>query len=126
MSFEWTPQNITALIALWDEGLPTSEIGRRLGITKNAVIGKVHRLGLKKRGSPIKERPEAEKPKIDESLVTLAKLRPGMCSWPIGEPGDPDFHFCGEKVHEDKPYCKAHCADAYIRITKDGRKVRAA
>jgi len=126
MAFEWTPQHIASLIALWDEGLPTSEIGRRLGITKNAVIGKVHRLGLKKRGSPIKERPEAEKPKVDESLVTLAKLRPGMCAWPIGEPGTEGFHFCGEEVREGKPYCSTHCQMAYIRITKDGRKVRAA
>ncbi len=123
MTHEWTPQRVNALIALWDEGLPTSEIGRRLDITKNAVIGKVHRLGLAKRGSPIKEKPQAE---IDEHLVTLAKLRPGMCSWPIGEPDSPDFHFCGEKAVEGKPYCKVHCAKAYIRITKDGRKVAAA
>lgn len=120
---EWTPQRINALIALWDEGLPTSEIGRRLGITKNAVIGKVHRLGLSKRGSPIKERP---KKVVDENQVTLAKLRPGMCSWPIGEPGDESFHFCGEEVMEGKPYCQGHCAKAYIKITKDGRKVAAA
>jgi len=121
--FEWTPQTVNALIALWDEGLPTSEIGRRLGITKNAVIGKVHRLGLSKRGSPIKEKPKEE---IDENLVTLAKLRPGMCSWPVGEPGDPEFHFCGESAVEGKPYCRSHCAKAYIKITKDGRKVAAA
>ena len=94
-TYEWTPQRVNALIALWDEGLPTSEIGRRLGITKNAVIGKVHRLGLAKRGSPIKERPD--QPQVNENLVTMAK-----------------------------PYCRSHCAKAYIRITKDGRKVAAA
>jgi GcrA cell cycle regulator len=121
---EWTPQRVNALIALWDEGLPTSEIGRRLGITKNAVIGKVHRLGLAKRGSPIKERPD--KPEISENLVTMAKLRTGMCSWPVGEPNDPDFHFCGEEAVDGKPYCRDHCAKAYIKITKDGRKVAAA
>ena len=121
--YEWTPQRVNALIALWDEGLPTSEIGRRLGITKNAVIGKVHRLGLAKRGSPIKEKPKAE---VDENLVTLAKLRPGMCSWPVGEPGDAEFHFCGEHAVDGKPYCRDHCAKAYIKITKDGRKVAAA
>ena len=52
---EWTPERIKILIALWEEGLPTSEIGRRLGVTKNAVVGKVHRLGLKKRQSPIRQ-----------------------------------------------------------------------
>jgi GcrA cell cycle regulator len=53
MTSEWTPERTTALMTFWDEGLPTAEIGRRLGITKNAVVGKVHRLGLPKRGSPI-------------------------------------------------------------------------
>ncbi|MAN81484.1 MAG: global cell cycle regulator GcrA-like protein, partial [Magnetovibrio sp.] len=105
-TYEWTPQRVNALIALWDEGLPTSEIGRRLGITKNAVIGKVHRLGLAKRGSPIKERPD--QPQVSENLVTMAKLRPGMCSWPVGEPNEADFHFCGEESLDGKPYCREH------------------
>ncbi len=52
---EWTPERIKVLMGLWEEGLPTSEIGRRLGVTKNAVVGKVHRLGLKKRQSPIRK-----------------------------------------------------------------------
>jgi len=50
---EWTPERTNALIALWDEGHSTAEIGRRLGVTKNSVVGKVHRLRLPKRGSPI-------------------------------------------------------------------------
>lgn len=54
MAVDWTPERINTLIALWEEGLPTSEIGRRLDVTKNAVVGKVHRLGLPKRNSPIK------------------------------------------------------------------------
>ena len=57
MTIEWTPERTNALMALWDEGHSTAEIGRRLGVTKNSVVGKVHRLGLPKRGSPIhKER----------------------------------------------------------------------
>lgn len=54
-TIEWTPERTNALMALWDEGLSTAEIGRRLGVTKNAVVGKVHRLGLPKRGSPINQ-----------------------------------------------------------------------
>ena len=53
ISMEWTPERTNALIALWDEGHSTAEIGRRLGVTKNSVVGKVHRLRLPKRGSPI-------------------------------------------------------------------------
>ena len=52
---DWTPERIAALIALWNEDLSTSEIGRRLDFTKNAVIGKVHRLGLPKRRPSAKD-----------------------------------------------------------------------
>ena len=50
MSEEWTPARVSALIALWNDGISTSIIGERLGVTKNAVVGKVHRIGLPKRG----------------------------------------------------------------------------
>ena len=88
MTFEWTPDHIKTLIALWNEGHTTSEIGSRMGITKNAVVGKVHRLGLPKRGSPIKPKPEKK-----SNVVSMAQLRPGMCVWPTGDPATDDFHF---------------------------------
>ena len=50
---DWTTDAIARLRTLWAEGHPTAEIGRRMGMTKNAVIGKVHRLQLPKRPSPI-------------------------------------------------------------------------
>jgi len=53
-SFDWNDKTITRLRELWDEGHPTAEIGRRLGITKNAVVGKAHRLELPGRPSPIR------------------------------------------------------------------------
>ncbi len=59
---EWTEEVIGSLRAFWSEGLPTAEIGRRLGLSKNAVIGKAHRLDLPARPSPIRrpaERPAA-------------------------------------------------------------------
>ncbi len=120
MSGEWTPERTAALIALWGEDLSTSEIGRRLGITKNAVIGKVHRLGLpQRRPSP--------KPREEDVVhyLRLDGLSHGMCSWPIGEPGDPQFHFCGEPAVEGKPYCRKHCAVAYIKI-REAKKGSAA
>ncbi len=49
----WTPERIADLEKLWAEGLSTAEIGRRMGITKNAVVGKAHRLALPGRQSPI-------------------------------------------------------------------------
>ena len=52
--FDWTTDAIARLRVLWDEGLSTAEIGRRLGVTKNAVVGKVHRLCLTARPSPIR------------------------------------------------------------------------
>ncbi len=51
---DWTDATIAALRSLWDEGLPTAEIGRRLGVSKNAVVGKSHRLNLPARPSPIR------------------------------------------------------------------------
>ncbi len=51
---EWNEDQIVRLRSLWDEGMSTSEIGRRLGISKNAVVGKAHRLSLPSRPSPIR------------------------------------------------------------------------
>lgn len=115
MNNDWTPERTAALMALWSEDLTTAEIGRRLGVTKNAVIGKVHRLGLpQRRPSP--------KPKIEIlDVLRLDRLRPGMCSWPIGEPQDPNFHFCGEEAVPGKPYCAHHCAVAYVKVRERGQ-----
>lgn len=142
---EWTPDRIKVLIALWEEGLPTSEIGRRLGVTKNAVVGKVHRLGLKKRQSPIRQSAtpstQPKKPKKAAAVaatpsapvsspvkmptgevVRLEELTAAMCCWPEGEPGTPEFHFCGKSAVQDKPYCEEHCARAYVKVSKDKKK----
>jgi hypothetical protein len=53
----WTDDLMAALRDLWDQGIPTAEIGRRIGASNNAVIGKAHRLDLPARPSPIKRRP---------------------------------------------------------------------
>lgn len=110
---DWTSERIAALIALWNEGLTTSEIGVRLGITKNAVIGKVHRLGLPQRRPTQKDEPELA------DVIRLDRLSGDMCSWPVGNPGDRNFHFCGEPSATGKPYCAKHCAVAYVRSTRD-------
>ncbi|WRH87295.1 GcrA family cell cycle regulator [Nguyenibacter sp. L1] len=58
MAMEWTEETIARLRELWQQGLSTAEIGRQLAVTKNAVVGKAHRLGLQSRPSPIR-RPAA-------------------------------------------------------------------
>jgi len=131
MNIEWTPDRVKTLMALWSEGISTLEIGRRLGVTKNAVVGKVHRLGLPKRQSPISATPRAPREPLPEPVrlsappmpigkaISMEKLTHGMCSWPEGEPGTDNFHFCGLPSVDGKPYCSAHCQRAYVRVSKD-------
>ncbi len=124
MSVEWIPSRVSALIALWDEGIPASEIGRRLNVTKNAIVGKVHRLGLPKRQSPILKKPEEFPGKT--AVIGMKNLRFGMCSWPEGDPSTDNFSFCGHPAVPEKPYCAEHCAKAYITTSKNRKASKAA
>ena len=45
--------------------------------------------------------------------TSLLDLNDRICKWPIGHPGEPDFHFCGDKVNPGFPYCVEHCGHAY-------------
>jgi GcrA cell cycle regulator len=149
----WNDERIAELKKLWDEGLSASAIGERLGISKNAVVGKAHRLKLPSRPSPIKRgSSSSSKPRRARKVATaprrsaaLARAdtvrhespatrsprsepsrRPPMsrsyrgadsgqgCLWPIGDPGTPEFHFCGADREEGRPYCSEHVARAYI------------
>lgn len=82
---EWTDEIIAQLKELWGEGLSTAEIGRRLSITKNAVVGKAHRLGLPPRPSPIRRdgKPKttatekAEKPATPTAEAAPQQSAPG-------------------------------------------------
>jgi GcrA cell cycle regulator len=149
---EWTDERISELTKLWNEGLSTAEIGKMLGISKNAVVGKAHRLRLAARPSPIRRlvmrpsaprMPRATRPAAIPSLpatvamvapakppagvvapqpvprprieVPAAQLSNQRCMWPVGHPGDGDFHFCGDRALIGKPYCAAHCAVAYVK-----------
>ena len=80
---DWTDDVISRLKALWAEGLSTAEIGRRLGVSKNAVVGKAHRLSLDARPSPIRRSVPGEAPKraavkrvIGPTLPTMAVVAP--------------------------------------------------
>lgn len=220
----WTDERIDTLRNLWEKGLTASQIAESLGgVSRNAVIGKAHRLGLKARPSPVKAaddgatarpaktatkpaparapatRPVAAKPapSIDRAPARVATERPAatnrpvaaasptpqppvaapampvgvppkddaprmvsigpggfirqgpgdqqapippapprrrvpakpspeiadktslldlnerICRWPMGHPGEPDFHFCGAAVNPGYPYCVEHCGRAF-------------
>lgn len=137
----WTDEQVEELKRLWDKGLTTGEIGKALGVSKNAVVGKAHRLGLNSRPSPIRRSDDdnttvrtvaplqdEEKKKETKSqasakktaekekkkLFTVNDLTSSSCRWPIGDPKDEDFHFCGKEALPDKPYCAEHAAIAYV------------
>jgi GcrA cell cycle regulator len=193
----WTDERIEQLKALWSKGMTASQIADELGaVSRNAVIGKAHRLGLQSRPSPVKpnepapakgkpetpepaaaeappapprpqpqpqpavqaapaaaaapvERPAAPEPRVvsvgpggflrqgpgdqqppippapPRRLVpakpsadvadktSLLDLNEKICKWPIGHPGEPDFHFCGRTANPGFPYCVEHCGVAY-------------
>ena len=146
----WTDERVELLKKLWQDGLSASQIAAELGgVTRNAVIGKVHRLGLSGRGQPtssIKRQrrthptgirrsrqmvtignlalkpdalPEADLQPRRNVVVPIARkltifqLTEHTCKWPIGDPGQEDFHFCGHNSLENLPYCEYHAGVAY-------------
>ena len=144
----WDDDNVARLRDLWDQGLPTAQIGKLLDFTKNAVVGKAHRIGLERRPSPIRRtavKPDRKKarspivPKLhfdsqpaqqkeiihnnnmfipSSKNLFVTKLKRG-CEWPEGHPGDAGFHFCGKERFDEKPYCLKHCAVAYVIPEKE-------
>ena len=147
----WTDERVELLKKLWQEGLSASQIAGELGgVTRNAVIGKVHRLGLSGRGqptAPIKRHRHAHAPAVRrprtmsvgnlalqtniEALaepaylpkrsvvvpipkrLSILALTEHTCKWPIGDPGNDDFHFCGHDSLDGVPYCEYHAGVAY-------------
>lgn len=117
----WTNDKIKQLKKLWLKGKSAVEIAKELGISKNSVIGKVHRLELPARPSPIKKKEERPVVRsVSNAKVTgkcrLIDLKNNTCRWPIGEPADKDFHFCGKQTATGKPYCPEHCKEAYTSL----------
>src|ERR671912_427439 len=193
----WTEERIERLKSMWAEGATASQIADELGgVSRNAVIGKAHRLGLEQRPSPVKAVEEKEKAKPAKAAAkpapaaampapaepadtpianpftgpapapprlgpnggemqyrsigpggfirqgpgdqqapippapprrlvpakpspevadktSLLDLNDRICKWPMGHPGEADFHFCGDKVNPGFPYCVDHCGRAY-------------
>lgn len=163
----WTEERVDILKKLWAEGHSASQIAKELGgVTRNAVIGKVHRLGLSGRATPsrpVKRPPRLARPKPrvmpdgtvktpeprvaasptvaraareDRAMIealaplelkngekaTVLNLSASMCKWPIGDPADPNFAFCGRKADCGSPYCAEHSRIAFQPARKRERK----
>ena len=152
----WTDDRVELLKKLWADGLSASQIANQLGgVTRNAVIGKVHRLGLSGRATTSRvkssrarrrpSRPRGEgrknfptfgntalKPYYDaeaeadalpqlveeidipeEQRRTILTLNETTCRWPVGDPAEDEFYFCGGASEVGQPYCEHHARVAY-------------
>lgn len=147
----WTDERVDRLKKLWTEGLSASQIAKELGgVTRNAVIGKVHRLGLSGRATPSRPprravKPHRPRPAIRPSIRPVMRAQPAppppveaerlpsgefatvltlsehICKWPIGDPDQQGFRFCGRRTKPSAPYCDAHARMAY-QPTKKRRR----
>lgn len=117
--YQWSRESVAALIDLWNEGISATEIARKLGASKNAILGKVHRLGLPKRKSPIKIKPVlAPEPGPG---IPLIEVNDKKCRWPLGGREERATRFCGDQVSFGKPFCPKHCGLAYTKkVPADG------
>ena len=136
----WNDEKVAKLKELWGKGNTASQIAEIIGgITRNAVIGKAHRLNL---SAKIKTRSTASnqnlksnnlEPKINsikgrrsrfkslliekdfepENPKQLEELNDDLCKWPIGHPDEKSFYFCGRTSLKDFSYCKLHLLYAY-------------
>ena len=128
-NFVWDEDKLNKLKKLWDEGLPITKIGNEIGVSRNAIAGKAHRMGLPKRNSPISKSGDPRKNKVvnvenSKQLPLKILLREvewsrNRCCWPIGDPKLPGFYFCGTSIVPGRPYCEEHSNLAYTN-TREG------
>ena len=136
----WNEEKICKLKELWGKGSTASQIAEIIGgISRNAVIGKAHRLNLSakiktrstssgqnfkndKAGNDSKQK-QGRKSKFQSLIIEkdfepenpkkLEELDEGSCKWPVGHPEEKSFYFCGRSSLKDFSYCKLHLLYAY-------------
>ncbi len=136
----WTEEKVSKLKELWGKGNTASQIAEIIGgISRNAVIGKAHRLNL---SAKIKTRTATSNKNFETTLEEnnnkykrgrkskfksliidkdfeaenpkqLEELDENSCKWPIGHPDEKNFYFCGRSSLKDFSYCKLHLLYAY-------------
>lgn len=134
----WTPDKIEKLKKLWGSGISASQIANKLGeVSRNAVIGKAHRLNLSAKITKTKKKNSVnhsvqknneqiksfrrtkfkslviEKDFEPENPKQLEDLDDRSCKWPIGHPNESNFYFCGRTSLKDFSYCKLHLLYAF-------------
>ena len=135
----WTPEKVEKLKELWGKGSTANEIAQILGgVTRNAVIGKAHRLNLSGKIQTKKNPSTATNNSDNENKITRKNLRrvkfksliidkdfepenpkqleeldENSCKWPIGHPNEDNFYFCGRTSLKDFSYCKLHLLYAF-------------
>jgi GcrA cell cycle regulator len=140
-SATWTTERVEQLKSCISAGLSCSRIAAEIGVTRNAVIGKMNRLGLSRPKLVVARAPERKRdawrprtltqhqilmdlpaePRSPAEVIpihgghgcSLLDLSPGKCRWPINEPGSENFCFCGNRQVEGLPYCEGHARRAY-------------
>ena len=143
---DWSDERIETLTRLWQEGLSASQVARQLGgVSRSAVIGKVHRLGIAGREAPSRPhavvgRPSGGRPRATAggtrratvpraprqpvlprvvfeapATATIHTLTAHGCRWPIGEPDQDGFGFCGRLRTGAGSYCAGHAPMAVRR-----------
>ena len=137
----WTEEKVAKLKELWGKGNTASQIAEIIGgISRNAVIGKAHRLNLsakiKTRSANVSQNSKylnenskvksvkgrrskfksliIEKDFEPENPKQLEELEDGVCRYPIGHPDEKDFYFCGRTSVKDFSYCKLHLLYSYV------------
>jgi len=142
---DWTAERIAKLAELWQAGMSASQVAHQLGggLSRNAVIGKIHRMGLKARAIPSRPRavagPSSERARRPVRAANVARsvkrtervftehlpapeltptacihtLGTSACRWPIGDPRESDFGYCGRTDTSQGPYCQHHTQLAF-------------